>query len=107
MTDAAAPVPPDAPRATTLYRPAASASRPLVWGALLTGLAMALLYAGLTSTSGLDGGPDSTFVGLSIIVAMAGLPMLLIGVIAVGVRIGLEDRVLLREWDDLPDVEAR
>jgi hypothetical protein len=91
MTDAAAPTPPAARAHANVATPWSTGARTLIWGFVLSGVAVALLLIGANPN------PDdpsatqpSTVVG--VIVGAVGFPLLLLGLIAVGVRIGLDDR---------------
>jgi hypothetical protein len=97
MTDAAAPQTP--PAAAAPARLDTGAWPRVMWGGLLTFLAAALILGGATNHDS-DGHPMMDVILVGVAVALVGLPTLLIGIIATGIRVGLEDREAVREWND-------
>ena len=87
MTDATAPTPAAAAAAETLT----TGARTLLWGAGLSALAAICIVLG--SQPAADGSGDvGPALVLGWIVGAIAAPLLLIGIIAVGVRMGLDDR---------------
>jgi hypothetical protein len=95
MTDAAE-APPNPHVHANVTVPWSNGTRTLVWGAVLTALSVVLVLMGAQpSDDGSTGLQPAFFVGLAI--GALAWPMLLLGIVAVGVRMGLNDRDHVRQ----------
>ena len=97
MTDAVEPSPPGPQVHANVTVPWSNGTRLLVWGAALTALSVALILMG--SQPPADGSTRvQPILVIGGIIGIVAWPTLLLGIVAVGVRIGLDDREHVRSF---------